>query len=297
MKIGYACKHQTIEPKNRIMTFKKFKALSKKEQIHALFKLSENNLESLENTLLDNINNNIKMFRITSNLFPLTTHKEVVEWWDPIPLFENKLKYIGNIINNYNIRISMHPGQFTVFTSDDKNITMNAFNELNHTYNILKALQLEKCPDIILHVGGKYNDKTRAIHNFIRNFNSLTDECKKMIRFENDHNIYGTQEVYHICKFLNVPMILDVAHHKYNNNNISLNTAFKLFFDTWDNELTPKIHLSSQYENYSIHKHSEYININDFKNVYEFLKIRDFDIMLECKKTNEALYKLQKELN
>ena len=295
MKIGYACKHQTIQPKNRTITFKKFNTLNKKEQIHTLYRLAENNLDSLENILLDNIKNNIKMFRITSALFPLTTHKEVVEWWDPVPLFQNKLEHIGNIIKENDIRVSLHPGQFTVLTSDNEQVINNAFNELLHNYNILKSLKLYYYPDIILHMGGKYGNMKQAIHNLIRNFNKLPDECKKMIRFENDQHIYGTQEVYHVCKFLNVPMVLDVTHHYHNSNNIDLDTAFYFFFDTWNNA-TPKIHLSSDSKDCSIHKHDDYININDFINILQYRKIRDFDVMLECKQTNIALQRLKNEL-
>lgn len=278
------------------MTYKKFKTITHKEQIHALYRLSENNLESLEAVLLDNINNNIKVFRMTSGLFPLTTHKDVVEWWDPIPLFKNKLKHIGNIINENNIRISLHPGQFTVFTNSDQWVTWNAFNELLHNYNILEALELDYYPDIVLHIGGKYNNTKKAIHNLIRNFNKLPDNCKRMIRFENDQHIYGTQETYHICKFLNVPMILDVAHHKHNNNNIDLNTAFFFFFDTWCEDMIPKIHLSSDSPNNNKHSHDDYIAIEDFMSIYKYKDIRDFDVMLECKQTNNALKRLKNNL-
>lgn len=296
MKIGYACKHQTIQPKNKIITFKKFNTLNKKEQIHTLYRLSENNLESLENTLLDNINNNIKMFRITSALFPLTTHKDVVEWWDPVPLFKNKLEHIGNIIKENNIRVSLHPGQFTVLTSNDNWVIQNAFNELLHNYNILKYFNLNYYPDIILHMGGKYGNMKQALHNLIRNFNKLPDDCKKMIRFENDQHIYGTQEVYHVCKFLGVPMILDIAHHYHNSNNIDLDTAFYFFFDTWDKNKIPKIHLSSDSKQYSVHRHNDYIQISDFMQIIKYKEIRDFDIMLECKQTNIALKQLKNEL-
>lgn len=296
MKIGYACKHQTLGSANKKITYKKLSTYDLQKQYDTLYNLSKINLNNLKEIILQNINDNIFMFRISSGLFPLACHPEIVKWWEPTSLFKKELEEIGSIITQHNVRVSLHPGQFNVLTNNNPNILNNTLNELGHSYRILYNLKLSYTPDIIIHMGGKYGDMKQAIHNLINNFRKLSNECKNMIRFENDQHIYTAQQVYHVCKHLGVPMILDVEHHKHNNGKINLETAFYLAMDTWDEKLTPKIHLSTQSSEYNKHAHSDYISTEDFYNVYKFLEIYKFDIMLECKKTNESLYKLKKDL-
>lgn len=296
MKIGYACKHQQLPTSGKRITYTNFIKLSKKEQIEKLFKISELNLNNLETILIYNIKNNIKLFRMTPNIFPLATHSEVIEWWNPVPLFETKLKQIGKIINDNDMRVSIHPSQFVTFTSDNKETLRNSYNDMAVINNLLSGLCLRNEPDVILHVGGKYGNTKTAIRNLIANFNEFPSHWKSRLRFENDHHIYGTQETYHICDFLNIPMILDIQHHKYNSNKISLDVAFELFFKTWKNNKTPKIHLSSQSKLIDRHAHADYVLTEDFLEIYNYLKLRDFDIMLECKKTNDALLYLKNNL-
>lgn len=296
MNIGYACKHQVLGSGNKKMTYKKLSTYSKEEQKNIMYELSKNNLMNVKEILLQNIKDNIFMFRFSSGIFPMATHPKIVEWWNPIPLFKKQLMEIGEIINNNNIRVSVHPGQFTILTNTNPDVTENAFNELIHSYNILHSLKLNVTPDIVIHVGGKYGDMKKAVITLINNFNRLPQGCKDMIRFENDQNIYTVQQTYHICKFLNIPMILDIEHHKYNTGDIDLETAFYLFLDTWKDGLIPKIHLSSQLKSCSKHAHADFIEVKDFLDVYKFKNIANFDIMLECKKTNIALNKLKNDL-
>lgn len=60
--------------------------------------------------------------------------------------------------------------------------------------------------------------------------------------------------------------------------------------------MIPKIHVSSQREDTKKHAHAPHINESDFMEAYNYLKIRDFDIMLECKDTNIALKQLKNNL-
>ncbi len=68
-------------------------------------------------------------------------------------------------------------------------------------------------------------------------------------------------------------------------------------FNTWNNEsLPPKIHFSSPREFVNDRKHSDYIIASDFVEFIEKVKKydRDFDVMLECKEKDLALYELAK---
>lgn len=298
MKLGYVCKHQELGTCRKRTIYKKLNSYSKKEQYNILCKITKQNLELLEEIIKDNIKNNIFMFRFSPHLLPFAAHPKIRTWWNPVKEFKSDLQKIGKLINKHNIRISCHPSQFTILTNDNPDITQNALSDINNISNILYIMEPKIPPDIIIHIGGKYNNMYKAIKNFINNFNSLSDYSKTTLRLENDQNSYNILETYSLCKFLNIPMVLDIEHHKYNKTtDMPLNNCFDLFFDTWDKELTPKIHLSSQKENSTIHAHADYINYKDFKDIEKYIKIRDFDIMLEIKKTNLALLKLKKDID
>ena len=94
-------------------------------------------------------------------------------------------------------------------------------------------------------------------------------------------------------------MVLDIHHHNCNNNGENIFEMLDEIFNTWNKEpLPPKIHFSSPREGEFDRKHADYINGEEFvKFINSAKKInRDFDVMLECKMKDEALYKLSKDI-
>ena len=71
-------------------------------------------------------------------------------------------------------------------------------------------------------------------------------------------------------------------------------------FKTWSNEnLPPKIHFSSPREFENDKKHSDFINSEDFISFLDKIKNKvniDFDVMIEAKKKDQALFELADNL-
>jgi len=269
----------------------------------------ESKLFKLRNILNENLNNtlrilrynksyNIKIYRLTSKLVPLATHP-LTGNWDYVNEFRDKFIEIGQYIKENNFRISAHPDHFTVINTNKKTVLESSLIDLTYHNTILKTMQLDQSYKLVVHVGGAYQDKEKSIERFILSYNKLPEEIKKRIILENDDKVYNITDVLNICNIINIPMVLDVHHHKYNNNGESLNKMLKAVFDTWKNErFPPKIHFSSPKNEKNYRSHSDYINIEEFMS---FIKIAkkldtDFDIMLEAKSKDLALFKLVKEL-
>ena len=269
----------------------------------------ESKLFKLRNILNENLNNtlrilrynksyNIKIYRLTSKLVPLATHP-LTGNWDYVNEFRDKFIEIGQYIKENNFRISAHPDHFTVINTNKKTVLESSLIDLTYHNTILKTMQLDQSYKLVVHVGGAYQDKEKSIERFILSYNKLPEEIKKRIILENDDKVYNITDVLNICNIINIPMVLDVHHHKYNNNGESLNKMLKAVFDTWKNErFPPKIHFSSPKNEKNYRSHSDYINIEEFMS---FIKIAkklntDFDIMLEAKSKDLALFKLVNEL-
>ena len=159
---------------------------------------------------------------------------------------------------------------------------------------MLKALNIKT--NMIMHVGSNVFGKQKSITRFINNFKLLDEESKKLIILENDDKIFNIEDTLKICKTLNIPMVLDYHHHICNNDNLNLKNYIEEIFKTWKNN-TPKIHLSSPKNKKEFRSHHDYIKIEDFINLTQEIKIdKDFDIMIEAKQKDEALFKLTREL-
>jgi len=170
------------------------------------------------------------------------------------------------------------------------------------TINILEFYQkMYKCMDleskIILHVGSKVGGKRLGMKRFIDNFNKLDKDLQKLIVVENDDKSYNIRNILSLCEKLNIPMVLDYHHFKVNKNNEKIEDYIERIFNTWKKEI-PKIHFSSPKDKKNKRSHNDYINVDDFIDFIEKIKFtkRDFDVMIEAKKKDEALFRLIREV-
>ena len=292
IRLGYVAISKALDiTSSRTMTYTEF---NKNNDFNKLNNIIIENLNNLEKIIDYNIKNNIHFYRITSKLIPLATKDDVK--FEYIDKYKNLYDKIGRKINKYNIRVDFHPDQFCVLNSTKKEIVENSITILKHHYNILKALNI-KNKIIIIHVGSSVLGKENSIKRFINNFKKLPNYLKECIAIENDDKIYNIEDCLKISDILNIPVVLDYHHHICNNCGDIENYIDKIF-KTW--KFTPKIHFSSPKNKTKkeFRSHHDYINIDDF---ITFLnKIKDininFDIMIEAKAKDEALFRLVRQL-
>ncbi|MBE6158190.1 MAG: UV DNA damage repair endonuclease UvsE [Firmicutes bacterium] len=294
IRLGYVAISKVIEnTTSKTITYTNFK---KDKDIKKIYNLINNNLNALEEILNYNIKNNIHFYRLTSKLIPLATHKDVE--FDYINPFKNKFKKIGKIIKNNNLRIDLHPDQFAVLNSINKEVVENTIKILEYHYKILDVLNI-KDKVIILHVGGNNFGKEKSITRFINNFNKLPEYLKQCIVIENDDKIFNIKDTLYISKKLNIPMVLDYHHYLCNNDGEKIEDYIEDIFNTWHKK-TPKIHFSSPKSNLKkeFRAHHDYINLYTFIEFIEKIKFvnKDFDIMIEAKAKDDALYRLVRGL-
>ncbi|WP_294373734.1 UV DNA damage repair endonuclease UvsE [uncultured Clostridium sp.] len=301
VRLGYVAISMKLGKKvtsSSTVTFKNYNKLStKEERINKLKVVALSNLNDLEKILRYNVENNIHFYRITSALIPLVTHPEV-GYWGHREIFKKDFEYIGRIINNNKIRIDTHPDEFNVLNSINPRVVANTKINLICQAEWFEDLNYDM-GKMILHVGGATGGKDQGIKRFINNFNEYPEEITSKLILENDDKIYTAKEVLKLCNVLKIPMVLDVHHHNCNNDGEKVEEFLESIFNTWNREkLPPKIHFSSPREFINDRKHADYINPYDFIEFIEKAKIldRDFDVMLECKMKDEALYKLVSDI-
>lgn len=297
VRLGYVAISNKLGKKvtsSSSITFTNYnKITSEKDKLEKLKKVTLSNLEDLIKILKYNIENNIHFYRITSALIPLVTHPEV-GYWGHREMFKSDFKYIGKIINESNMRVDLHPDQFNVINSTNHQVVENTKNNLLEQINLFHDINYKQ-GKMVIHVGSASGGKEEGIQRFINNFLSFPEEIKSRLIIENDDKSYNASETLRLCKVLNIPMVLDVHHHICNNNGEIIEELLGDIFSTWNKEiLPPKIHFSSPKNGDIDRKHADFINVEEFVKFVDKTKIinRDFDIMLECKEKDIALYKL-----
>ena len=293
IRLGYACVPITInETSSHALTYTHFKKLGTKgyEKLDSVIK---SNFESLEKILKYNIRNDITFFRMTSELIPLASHPLIS--YDFINQYKKYYKRIGNIIKENNLRVDMHPSAYTVLNSVNESVITSTINILEFYQKMYKCMGINS--KIVLHVGSKVNGKKESIKRFINNFNKLDKDIQDLIVVENDDKSFNIRNVLSLCEKLNIPMVLDYHHFKVNKNNEKIEDYIERIFSTWKNEI-PKIHFSSPKDKKNKRSHIDYIDSDDFINFLEKIKFtnKDFDVMIEAKKKDDALFRLIREL-
>lgn len=293
IRLGYACVPVTIdETSSHTLTFTNYKKLGNRanEKLDSVIK---SNFESLEKILKYNIRNDITFFRMTSELIPLVSHP-LVEY-DFINQYKPYYKKIGDVIKENKLRVDIHPSAYTVLNSVNNEVVTSTINILEFYQKMYKVMDIKS--KIVLHIGSKVGGKRLGIKRFIDNFTKLDKDLQKLIVVENDDKSYNIRNVLSLCEKLNIPMVLDYHHFKVNKNNEKIENYIERIFNTWKDEV-PKIHFSSPKDKKNKRSHNDYINVDDFIDFIEKIKFtkKDFDVMIEAKKKDEALFKLIREL-
>ncbi|MGL4772071.1 MAG: UV DNA damage repair endonuclease UvsE [Clostridium sp.] len=294
MKIGYACIPLIIPYK----TTRKFILKSYNDEL--FLSTSKENILDLKKILEFNNKNNIKLFRISSDIIPFGSHDILNIPWSKI--FKSELLTLGEYIKSNNLRVSMHPGQYTVLNSPQADVVSKSIKDLEYHNDFLNSLNLDYTHKIVLHVGGVYGDKSSSSKRFISNFKLLSESLKKRLIIENDEKNYSLHEVLDIAEKCNIPVVYDNLHEEcFEKHKPDSNKILKEIKHTWKKEDGDiKVHYANQAYDKKIGSHSPYLYGNDFLNYIKETSSNDFDIMLEVKDKDISSLKalsLLKELN
>lgn len=282
---------------NKTVTVKTLEKIAvPQERLNKLRRLTQENLTSTLRILRYNYAHAIMLYRLTSKLVPLATHP-IAAGWRYQDEFADLWQEIGNYISSHKLRISAHPDHFTLLNSPKPEVLSAALQDLDYHVTMLEAMKLPAEPQLVMHVGGLYNEKEAALTRFITQFRLLPDRIRHRLMLENDDKLYTAVDVLKLCQSVNCPMVLDIHHHRCNNRGEDLTALWPDIIKTWNNAV-PKIHVSSPKNSSQLRHHADTINLSD---LLPFLLLakeyqQDFDVMIEAKNKDQALFALVTEL-
>lgn len=278
MKIGYPCINQSLGKKT-ISTFR-ISSYSEEKSIKAV----SYNLKVLKEILSYNIQHDLLFFRISSDIIPFASHPICKFDWETY--FKKDLLRLGQLVNEKKIRISMHPDQFVVLNSPNKEVVKNGIREINYQIAFLDAMRLDNSTKIQIHVGGTYNDKISSLDRFVKNYNTLlSEETRSRVVIENDDHRFSLKDCLVIHDKTNVPILLDVFHHECMNDGQTIQNTISVADKTWKKEKDGVMMMdySNQEPNFRRGKHANTLEEIKFKRFLLTTIDSDYDLMLEIK--------------
>ena len=289
IQLGYCCINLSIPlSPNQGMIKRTFES----KGIEYAGELAVANIKNLIEIIKWNESKGIKVYRMSSNMFPWMSEYEITE----LPQFDkikNLLKGVGLLSIKYGQRLGFHPGPFNQLGSVNDRVVKKTVKELNQSSQIMDLMNLptSQLSHINIHVGNATNGKEEATKRFCENFSLLDENTQKRLVVENDDKagLYTTQELYDLVyKRIKTPITFDYLHHYCNPGELSEKEAFELAITTWP--VKPCFHYSSsrklnEDENSKLLAHADYVY--EFINDYNY----DIDIEVEAKAKELAILK------
>jgi UV DNA damage endonuclease len=257
-----------------------------------MLEVSRSNLIALKNILQWNLDHDITLFRITSGLIPFGSAAINSGSWK----YELKSEFaeLGTFVRKHSFRLSMHPGQYTILNSPDKNVYHRALDDLEYHNAILDLMGLDDNHIIIIHGGGAYGNKTRFVTLLQERINDLPSQIKSRIALENDERVYSSEEIFSICLKTGVSGIFDILHHQVFPSfyGLEIRAIIEKYQTTWSGR-RQKVHYSNQDPHKGKGAHSKSVDIKLFGIFLQEIRGLDLDIMLEVKDKQASVLKLK----
>jgi UV DNA damage endonuclease len=258
----------------------------------------------------------IRMYRMATALAPYASHPELPQFHSQVEECEAQLAELGALARELGIRLSTHPGQYTVLNSESESVRAAAVAELEVQGALLAAMGLGPEAVVVLHVGGAAGGHAAAADRFLAGFQQLSERARSRLVLENDDRVFGLRSALDVAERAGVPLAFDIHHHQcHDPEGIDDREALGLALATWPAGVMPKIHFSSprldigekrkqvgrRVERFPVFPdlrlHADLIDPIAFEGFVRHTAAGlDFDVMLEAKGKDLALLRLREQL-
>jgi len=288
MNLGYACINMTLSSQKPKVTTNRsmIKRTFQERGVEYASELALQNVRDLFHIIKWNNENGIKLFRLSSEMFPWASEYEI----ESMPHYlriKTLLEGCGHYAKQNGIRITSHPGPFNVLVSPNERVVENTITDLEIHGKIFDLLGLEKSHynKINIHCNGVYGDKKSAMDRFCKNFERLSDSVKSRLTVENDDkaSMYSVKDLMYLHERIGIPIVFDYHHHKFCTGDLSEQEALELAISTWPKNIKPIVHYS---ESKALHEENEKLKPqahSDYINKLPELYGNDVDVMVEAK--------------
>lgn len=259
----------------------------------------------------------ITMYRMSSDLAPYVTHPDMPQFHAQIAECASELRAVGARARALDLRLSFHPSQFVVLNSPEETLVAKSIADLVAQAEMLDQMELGPEAVVVIHVGGVYGDKVTSRERWARTYHRLPEAVRRRLVLENDDVRFSAADIIAIHAQTGAPLVFDYQHHWCNNpEGLTVDEALAACIRAWPGGVRPKIHFSSPRTEMRTVKrkvagtrrneevqlppiwtgHADYLNPFEFISFMRGAARLDFDVMLEAKVKDLALLRIRRDL-
>ncbi|AFZ55818.1 UV DNA damage repair endonuclease UvsE [Anabaena cylindrica FACHB-243] len=258
--LGLVCITSDQEVRFRTITRTRYLKLSLQQREDTLRELYQHNLQCLNGALSFCQKQNIRLYRMTSALFPLSDMEDEIGA-NILEEMSADLGKIGQIAQTLGIRMVLHPDQFVVLSSESSEVVETSIKILARHARTLDLLGLPQSPWALMNIHG---GKSQRAEKLVKVISELPPGIKNRLTLENDEYSYNANDILAVCQQANIPMVFDAHHHicyeKLDTyNHPSVESALLAARETWLNPDWQLVHISNGDSGFNDRKHSHLI--------------------------------------
>jgi UV DNA damage endonuclease len=194
----------------------------------------------------------LKMVRLGSDILAMYTHRDWSYFYDRPDVreyCERNFSAIGDSARKSDVRLSFHPGQFTVLASSNPGIVENSIKEFEYHVDMVRWMGYGKSFQdfkVNVHISGQ-----QGPDGIKRVLPRLSTEARNTITIENDENSWGIDASLELAD--HCALVLDIHHHWINSGEYIQPTDDRVLriIDSWRG-VRPAIHYSVSREDYLV---------------------------------------------
>jgi UV DNA damage endonuclease len=190
----------------------------------------------------------VRVYRLSSSTVPYGTHPELpdLDYRRQIGACEDALAALGERACGLGLRLSTHPGQYSVLNAADPSIAQKARADVEQDALLLDALGQGPEGVVVIHVGGLYGHRSAALDRWCRAYEQLSERGRRRLVVEHDETTFDLDDVLELHRRLGVRVVFDGHHHRVNpGSRREVGDAVGAAYETWPKGVRPKVHVSS----------------------------------------------------
>lgn len=308
IRLGYACINTSLKNVtcSHTAVMKTLTDMGPDRAARHCQEIALQNIANLQQILEWNEQRGIRLFRITSCMFPHQgNHLLPADFLrrkyfrGDIEFARDALQRVGAYARKMGHRLSFHCQPYLQLGTPNKDVLARTLFDMEIHAKILRILKTED-PIIIMHGGGFYQRtahadravaKAESMQRWIANWRKLPADLRRWITLENDEIIYGINDLLPICEKYGIQFCMDVFHNAISAERVEITPALlRRTIATWGHA-RPKFHVSDQDPALRRGAHAEMVKaIPDY-----LLRLKNIDIMIEAKNKELAVLRLYKK--
>lgn len=286
--LGLVCITASEAVRYRTVTRKRLLSLPGGERARILLAVFRANLSVLETALDFCSSRGIKLYRISSGIFPFSDEPKgeaILAGMAP------ELGRVGERARALGVRLVFHPDPFVVLSSDSPAVRQNSVKILSMHARILDLLGQPRSSWAAVQLHGGKGGRSSAL---VRSIRELPEEIRSRVVLENDERAYSASEILAVCQKAQVPMVFDAHHHICREKLTSYDhpSVAEMFYAarrTWPDPSWQMVHISNGASFFNDPRHSD--RITRMPAVFREAPW----IEVEAKRKEEAIEQLMRE--